>query len=321
MARMTSRGWFYTNNAVSQAGLVDMVELEGDESVSMDDFVDLGATYHVFQYEIAPTTGRRHQQGYLHFRAPIRMSALTKVNASAHWEPRKGTVEQAVAYCKKEETRDCGPFEEGVMPGGQGARNDLKEACSELLTHRDISQLAVDRPHMLVKYHRGMEYLLSVTAPMQRDPVQVFLLLGPSGIGKSHYCHRRFPTAWRSVDPRLTWFDGYRGQSTVILEEISAEAMPNIGTLLRVLDIYPLQVAVKGGFAWWRPTEIWITSQTGPQDWYPGIPADRLTALCRRITTVYSLPEVPPPEWEVNPGFAGVEALRATIESSVINLI
>lgn len=319
---MTSRGWFYTNNAVTQAGLIDLPDdVEGDESISMDDYVELGATYHVFQYEIAPSTGRRHQQGYMHFRSPIRISALTKINPGAHWEPRKGTVEQAIAYCKKEESRDVGPFEEGVVPGGQGARNDLKEACAELLTHRDMTQLATDRPHVLVKYHRGMEYLLSVTAPTLRDPVQVFLLVGPSGIGKSHYCQRRFPTAWRSVDPRLTWFDGYRGQSVVVLEELSAEATPNIGMLLRLLDVYPLQVPIKGGFTWWRPSEIWITSQTTPKDWYPGLAPDRQVALYRRFSAIFSIPDKLPPEWEENPNYGQVEALRAELQSQVINLI
>ena len=38
--------------------------------------------------------------------------------------------------------------------------------------------------------------------------------------------------------------------------------------LLRLLDRYPLQVRVKGGFVWWSPKRVIITTNTDPNKWY-----------------------------------------------------
>ena len=60
--------------------------------------------YLVFQHEISES-GTHHLQGYVVLSRQLRLSALKKLLPTAHWEIRKGTHEQAKAYCTKEETR------------------------------------------------------------------------------------------------------------------------------------------------------------------------------------------------------------------------
>lgn len=84
--------------------------------------------YQVYQREIAPKTGREHWQGYVEFNEPIGMNAA-KIQLGeiiCHLEPRKGSQQQAIAYCTKKETRKSGthPITFGI-PKNQGSRSDL----------------------------------------------------------------------------------------------------------------------------------------------------------------------------------------------------
>ena len=62
-------------------------------------------TYCVFQWERCPETGRTHVQGYSEFRSGVRWSTIQRRLPGAHCESRRGSAEEAKAYCTKEETR------------------------------------------------------------------------------------------------------------------------------------------------------------------------------------------------------------------------
>jgi len=66
-----------------------------------------GVKYVIYQKERG-AAGTEHLQGYLHLKTKQRLSFLKKVNASAHWEPRRGTHEEARAYCMKDDTAIAG---------------------------------------------------------------------------------------------------------------------------------------------------------------------------------------------------------------------
>lgn len=63
------------------------------------------------------------------------------------------------------------------------------------------------------------------------------------------------------------WFDGYEGQDDVLMDDYQC-SMLDREFFLRLLDRYPMQVPVKGGFVEWRPKRIIITSNHNPIDWY-----------------------------------------------------
>lgn len=45
--------------------------------------------------------GTPHLQGYLCWKNKQALSACKKLHATAHWEVKRGTVQQAIDYCKK----------------------------------------------------------------------------------------------------------------------------------------------------------------------------------------------------------------------------
>lgn len=59
----------------------------------------------VGQWEIAPSTGKKHWQGYVALDTRMRRSQLKKLLPTAHLELRRGKEWQAIGYCTKDETR------------------------------------------------------------------------------------------------------------------------------------------------------------------------------------------------------------------------
>lgn len=84
-----------------------------DENTKID-----GASYQVWQYERAPTTGQIHIQGYVYFANPRYLQAVKTLiydwcGIQAHLEVAMGTPEQNKEYCSKDESRLAGPYEVG----------------------------------------------------------------------------------------------------------------------------------------------------------------------------------------------------------------
>jgi len=126
-----------------------------------------GASYMLYQLERAPATGTLHYQGLVVMPNKARLQGLKKKIPGAHFEPMRGTLEQAIAYCEKPETKVDGPWSFGERPKGPGARSDLmslKEAIDQGKTEVQIAQeqfpawsrsyKAVERYRRLVTPHR-----------------------------------------------------------------------------------------------------------------------------------------------------------------------
>lgn len=65
------------------------------------------------------------------------------------------------------------------------------------------------------------------------------------------------------------WFDGYMGQEVAVFDDFRPWWC-RFDYLLRLLDRYPMQVPVKGGFVNWIPEIIIITTQKSIRDTFTG---------------------------------------------------
>lgn len=82
----------------------------------------LRVVYLVGQLETCPTTSKRHVQAFCRFRSPVSLATAKRRFTDAgfpsgvHFESRRGTLDQAIGYCKKEDTRVTGtePHEWGM---------------------------------------------------------------------------------------------------------------------------------------------------------------------------------------------------------------
>lgn len=241
-------------------------------------------SYGVFQRERGEN-GTEHFQGYLEFSKLKRLTQLKKLNKRIHWERRKGTQQQAIDYCKKEDTQVGVPWEFGTpTESHQGSRTDLTLAVT-LLRSTSLPDMAQQMPEVYIKYHRGFQALESIT-PRPKPVPFVHLLFGPPGCGKSRYFWDNEPEGFSIPVTDGVWFDGYRFQDAALIDDFSGRGSKlGLTQLLRLLDRYPLKVAIKGGFVDWIPKRIYITTNLHPLDWYDyATRAEQYRALVRRIS-------------------------------------
>lgn len=99
----SARRWLFTLFKDENInGLVPKVYNLADELIQ-----EMSVRYIVLQREKCPTTKKLHIQGYAEFLKPVRFSWIQRLfGEKCHCEIARGTQEQCINYCKKEETRD-----------------------------------------------------------------------------------------------------------------------------------------------------------------------------------------------------------------------
>lgn len=227
--------------------------------------------YVVWQLEMSPETGRLHIQGYAEFTGKKSWDWIhenCEGLPTARFDHRRGTQSEAIAYCKKDESRVDGPYEWGERRE-QGKRSDLEEIRGKLVNRVAEAQIADDHFSSWVRYHKSFREFKRVRQLEEvRDwPMEIIVFVGPSGTGKSSKARADYPGAYWG--PKGKWWDGYCGQETVVVDEMYGHRMPYT-ELLQLLDRYPYQVENKGGMTQFISRRIVFTSNQMPEDWYDG---------------------------------------------------
>ncbi len=276
---MRSKFWCWTWNNPSVTGEQLKAALE-----TWEDHV-----YSVFQKEIG-VQGTPHFQGYTEFSKRKIFTNVTRMHPQFFWQQRKGTQKQARDYCMKsgriEDYVEVGTFTECV-PGQRSDLNEVVEKVKLGKRHRDLLE---DHGATMSRYPKGIQWISSLAIkPRDKEhPPEVDLYYGPPDCGKSRKVHDNNDDLFCNPIGQGGWYDGYEGHEQAIFEDFAGKAShTSLVDFLRVLDRYPVQVPVKGGFVQWRPTHIFVTTNVHPSKWWDY--TDRrpqYRALQRRFTRV-----------------------------------
>ncbi len=243
--------------------------------------------YLVLQEEVGDN-GTPHLQGYVEFSIGKRMSAVKTLFAceTMHLERRRGRQEQAIAYCKKAESRLQGGLA-GEFGIPRGPRGRPKGAFSKsVVMLRDGSSISAVReafPEASVMYRdKLLDEALRLTGG--RDwAMSIEIYVGPSGSGKSTTAKLENVDAYACPWPAggRWWWPGYEGQDCVILDEFRHQVKMDV--LLKLFDRHCMWLEAKGRNFQFSSHKVVITTNLDPADWYPGVPVGVKEPLARRI--------------------------------------
>lgn len=237
--------------------------------------------YAIWQREKGDS-GTEHLQGYVVV-PRCTLAAMKKRNGTAHWEPRRGSHDQAKAYSSKEDTRIAGPWVIGKEAEPcQGKRTDLLSLKASVDGGATLAALAEEHFIEMAKYSRWIREYRILKGMQQRSWLTYTAVYwGPPGTGKTSRVLREAPAAYWMKKPangQAVFFDGYDGHEDVVIDEFYGWIPYDL--LCRMCDRYPLMVDTKGGAVQFCPKRIFITSNKQPADWYKF----DIAALQRRIS-------------------------------------
>lgn len=242
--------------------------------------------YIVFQQEVAPQTNTHHFQGYVEFTRGKRISSASRFicgTARCHIQFRMGNQEQAIAYCKKEDTREIGtrPYE-----GGNPARakpDKLSEVVEQLHRGSNVDDIANDFPQQyLLHKDKILDRFLELKGGRDQPP-EIEIFYGDTGTGKSFTAREENPVHYVAPWPvgGRWWWPDYKGEPCIILDEFRHQI--KFDTILQLFDRYSFSLESKGRSFQLQNCKIVITTNIDPKDWYPKVPSIHKDPLARRI--------------------------------------
>lgn len=261
-----ARAWCFTCN-----------NYENEDEIKIRKMAENGTEVYIIYGKEKGESGTPHLQGYIHLKNARTMKSLKKELAQKfHFEIARGSCDENVRYCSKE--GDITEF--GTKPK-QGKRIDIEKFIEDIENGDSDDELWQKHPSCMVKYRNAKcDRRNVINGKKERGEVKVIVLIGKPGSGKTRYVMEKEEKIWNAPGD-YRWYDGYCGQEAVLFDDYEGEIEYRM--LLKLLDRYKMQVPVKGGFVWWLPKRIYITSNVKIERWYP---RKEIDALKRRITEI-----------------------------------
>lgn len=243
-------------------------------------FQDIECTYIVYGREIGKS-GTPHLQGFVRFKYGKRFAGMQKLHPRAHWEPAKD-IEAATNYCMKDKDYF---IKDNRNPG---FRTDIQAVLDLIEEKKTLREIAVECPREIIKYHNGIQKLLTLYQEPRNDKPQVYWLYGPTGTGKTRYVYDRHKneSIWTCMNDLKNW-EGYEQQDVILLDDFRKNYC-TFGQLLRYLDRYPLLCNIKYGSGQINSKYMYITCPYHPQDVYET--REDVNQLIRRIDKIIEFP-------------------------------
>lgn len=284
-----------------------------------------GIKYAIVGEEYAPSTGRRHFQGYIEFITRKRLNEVKNFLESneIHIEPSKGTRNQNYDYCTKpnesnfpekvfievgdgreikEMRRRIRSSREG--PTAEDIRNNKMMLFLNDLETKSLEYIRLKYP---VQYYKEFNLILKYRQEREQGSrvwngelkSKNYWIWGKTGVGKSTWARKQLHKNESDVNlaifykPINKWWDGYVDQNIVLVEDWNPGEN---GSLSKALvqyikvwaDRFSFNAEVKGGTRCVFPGRYFliITSNHSIDEAFDGISIEDVDAIKRRFNEV-----------------------------------
>lgn len=229
--------------------------------------------YLIFSQEVAPDTGTPHLQGYIVFKTQRTFASVKKfLPGNPHIEEAKGNSLQNEQYVRKTRDVDETP-NEVVYEFGDRPMTQKEKGESEVERYATAKKHALEGnfddidADIFVRHYSTIKRIRD-DAVLEReldtlDDFENEWLWGESGSGKSYTARQRYPNAFLKACNK--WWDGYKGQETVIIEDFDRKHDVLCHHMKIWADRYPFPAEVKGSSVKIRPARIVVTSNYHPE--------------------------------------------------------
>lgn len=284
-----SRNWILTNN------YKDRQPLTSEEFTALIHLLT-SISFYAFQLE-AGENETRHHQAYLHFSQPLSFNAIKEVFPTAHIESMKGTPQDSMMYCTKQDTRVEEPVIWGDLPQ-QGRRNDLEEIYELIKNGSSNKEIREQFPGQYIRYQDKLKLIRQELLDEEYSKIyrhlEVIYMSDQPGVGKTRFVMEKYgyETVFR-VSNYKNPFDYYDGQEVIIFEEFR-DSLP-IEQMLNYLDGYPLRLPARYSDRVACYKTVFIISNWHYENQYKDIQRHNKStfeAFRRRFTMIGSLNEV-----------------------------
>lgn len=228
----------------------------------------------------------RGDGGFLHWQLMVAFATksscavVRRIFGPYHAELSRSTA--ASEYVWKDATCIVGTrFQLGIQPTARNSTTDW-DAIWALAKTGELESIPAS---VRVQSYRTLRAIGTDYAQAVAVVRRVRVYWGLTGTGKSRLAWEQAGLDAYPKDPLTKFWCGYRDQLNVVIDEFRGGV--HISHFLRWTDRHPVIVEVKGGSQVLRATNIWLTSNLNPRDWYPEIDEATRDALFRRLEIVH----------------------------------
>lgn len=241
----------------------------------------------VFGFESGNGGHTPHLQCAVVFKDRKSFKVVREALPGFHMEPMKAEPHQAFSYCLKGISDKNGPWTYdkpgpdyigwhfGKFPAAQGKRTDC-EKLQDCESMREVVKKATN----LVQIQYMEKYFSYLEEPRTWN-IKCYWYWGDTGCGKTWLANKLAPNAYvKSCNSK--WFNKYDGHEDVILSDYRVDWF-SYETLLNLLDEKKFMVECKGGFRYFKPKRIFITTPYSCWETWAEHTKEDLGQLYRRV--------------------------------------
>lgn len=159
-----------------------------------------------------------------------------------------------------------------------------------VLAKQSDAELVSNFPGQYLRYFKAVQHLRNLDGGTRRVRPELVVFIGRPGVGKT----TRILSEVEGPDGSLAnvcfqndpqWWDAYKGQKLLVLDDF--RGWIPIHVFLKLIDVVPLQLPIKGGFTPSVAVEkVYISSNFMPIDWWKDLKPNQYEAITRRISKV-----------------------------------